>query len=58
MHSPFKTIPRPTTEEHTQVSEKAVQAAERSAKNLREYKRKLGHKLVIVEKGVIKTVSP
>lgn len=36
----------------------AIKAANRSAKILRETKRKLGHKLVIVENGQIKIVAP
>jgi hypothetical protein len=58
MQNPFKTIARPSSEEQTQMSEKALQAAERAATKLREQKRLLGHKLVIVENGEIKTVSP
>ena len=55
-----KTSPLPPLkpEQLTETAQKAVRAAQRSAGKLREHKSKLGHRLVIVEGGEMKIVSP
>ena len=52
-----KLIPS-STEEIDEITRKAIQAANRSAEKLRDQKRRLGHKLVIVQDGKVVTVDP
>jgi hypothetical protein len=47
-----------TNEEVSEIAKKAIQAANRSAEKLRDQKRRLGHKLVIVQDGKVVTVDP
>lgn len=42
----------------SETARKAVQAANRSAEKLRDQKRRLGHKLVIVQDAEVVTVDP
>ena len=56
-HNKPSPLPPLKPEQLNESAKKAVQAAERSAKKLREQKRKLGHKLVIIQDGEVKTVD-
>ncbi len=47
-----------TDDEVAETAKKAIQAANRSAEKLRDQKRRLGHKLVIVQDGKVVTVDP
>lgn len=58
MSEHFNNIPRPEISELSAVSQNAIKAAERTAKKLREHKRKLGQKLVIYSDAKVQTVEP